>query len=609
MVSAGVYLNTLSNGFVYDDEFQILENPWIKDVRYLSKIFLSNVWAFRWGATSNYYRPLLHIIFMIDYYIFGLKPWGFHLVNIVFHAGVSVLVFLIASMLINHPTRREKSPSPPLTTLSGVTGGDKGEGDYSLLLPLVAAILFATHPIHTEVVAWVSGIPELSFTVFYLLSFYFYIKAGGKYGKHLMLSILFFFLSTLCKETALTLPILLLAYDYSFRNNLHQRTGVGQGFSPTLTLDRVIQGLKAGLPYKLIIKYLPYLIVAGIYFIIRTYAIEGFAPFKRHADLTNYEYFINIFPLFVQHLEKLTLPINLNVFYALHPIHSIFEWQGIITVILTLLFVFFAYLFRRINRTAFFSLLWIAVPLLPVFYIPALGENTFAERYLYLPSVGFVIVVSIVLGRIYQVKWLGRYTDIVIISTVIIISGLYSTGTIKKNYIWQDNYTLWMDTVKKPSDNYMAHYMLGITYVKGRRLDEAILEFMATLRLNPKYAEAHYSLGLAYFIQGNFDEASEEYMTALRLKPSYPQAHNNLGNVYYYQGRLDKAMMEYTAALKLNPNYTEAHYNMGNVYMLKGLRDEALKEYKIALKIEPDFSQALKAIEALDSEFRDFRLK
>ena len=185
IVSFGVYLNTMWNGFVYDDEFQVLENPWIKDVRYIHDIFLSHVWAFQGvGWVSNYYRPMMHIILMIDYYLFGLKPWGYHLINIILHAGVSVLVFLIASMLINHPGSREKRLSPPFT------GGEKGEGEYNLLFPLIAAILFAAHPIHTEVVAWVSGIPELSFTLFYLLSFYFYIKADDEYGKHFILSIL-----------------------------------------------------------------------------------------------------------------------------------------------------------------------------------------------------------------------------------------------------------------------------------------------------------------------------------------------------------------------------------------------------------------------------------
>lgn len=592
-VSVAVYLNTLSNGFVYDDGSQVVNNPWIKDIRFIPDIFLSHVWAFQGvGWVSNYYRPLMHIILMIDYYIFGLKPWGFHLTNIIFHAGVSVLVFLIASMLINHPARREERPSPPLTPFSGVTGGDKREGDeYSLLLPLIAAILFATHPIHTEVVAWVSGMPELSFTLFYLLSFYFYIKANGEYGKHLMLSILFFFLSTLCKETALTLPILLLAYDYSFKKDLHQRIEVGQGFSPALTPDRVIQGLKAGLPYRLIIRYLPYLIVSGIYFIIRTYAIGVFAPLKRYGELSSYEYLINIFPLFIQYLEKLILPINLNAFYVFHPLHSVWEWKAIVSIILTLTFISFVYVSRNIHRVVFFSLLWIVIPILPVLYIPALGDNTFAERYLYLQSVGFVMLASITITKILQFKVLKQTTVPIIISILIAMTGIYSIETIKRNHVWQDDYTLWVDTVKKSPDGPQPYNSLGLSYHNKGMIDKAIESYHIAIRLMPDYPEAHYNLGNAHYSKGQIDKAMEHYQIALKLKPDFPEAHTNMGNVYSDTGLLDKAIEHYQAALRIKPDFPESHINLGTAYHDKGWIDEAIEHYQIALKLRPDFPE------------------
>ena len=89
IISIGVYLNAIPNEFVYDDETQVLENQWIRDIKYISEIFLSDVWGFKeieGKIPSNYYRPLMHITYMIDYHIFGLKPWGFHLTNIIFHA-------------------------------------------------------------------------------------------------------------------------------------------------------------------------------------------------------------------------------------------------------------------------------------------------------------------------------------------------------------------------------------------------------------------------------------------------------------------------------------------------------------------------------------------
>src|SRR4030065_2451983 len=102
IISIGVYLNALSNEFVYDDEYQVLGNPWLRDVKYVPKIFFTNVWAFVGKESlSNYYRPFMHIIYMIDYHIFGLKPSGFQLTNILLHGGVSVFLFLLLSVLIN----------------------------------------------------------------------------------------------------------------------------------------------------------------------------------------------------------------------------------------------------------------------------------------------------------------------------------------------------------------------------------------------------------------------------------------------------------------------------------------------------------------------------
>jgi hypothetical protein len=87
-VSFGVYFNALFNDIVYDDEYFILQNPWIRDARHIPKIFLSDMWEFHFTGGGNYYRPMFHILYMIDYNIFGLRPWGFHLTKIRFHGGI-----------------------------------------------------------------------------------------------------------------------------------------------------------------------------------------------------------------------------------------------------------------------------------------------------------------------------------------------------------------------------------------------------------------------------------------------------------------------------------------------------------------------------------------
>jgi hypothetical protein len=151
VVSVAVYSNALLNDFVFDDIQLITNNDTIKDFRYIPEIFTENLWGVL-GRASNYYRPLAPLIYMMVYHIFGSKPWAFHLVNILFHSGVSLLVYFI---------------------LSRVVKKDDPEKVQSINFPaFIPALLFAVHPIHTEAVTWIAGIMDLSCTFFALLSFH-----------------------------------------------------------------------------------------------------------------------------------------------------------------------------------------------------------------------------------------------------------------------------------------------------------------------------------------------------------------------------------------------------------------------------------------------------
>ena len=542
LLAIGVYCNTLSNGFVYDDKSQVLENKWITDIKYIPEIFSNNTWGFDVERSSSCYRPLMLIIYMINYHLFGFSPWGFHLVNIIFHAGVSVLVFLIAGRLLNRAADSFLSP------------------------PFIAAVLFAVHPIHTEAVAWVAGMPDLSFTFFYLLSFYFYMRSTqeGEISKcRYLLSVVLFFLASLSKEPALTFPIILVAYDYTFRNAPHRLTDY-------------------------IKRYLPYLTAAGMYLILRIYALNGFAPVKSHAELTGYQYFINIFPLFAKYLEKLVFPIYLNAYHVLHPAVSIFEPEVMMSIAVFLGFTFLVYLSLKRYNALFLSLLFISVPLLPALYIPAVGENAFAERYLYLPSFGFVMLLALLLERVRmkKEKWV-----IALAMGILFLTGAYSFETIRRNTIWKDDYSLWMDVVNKSPENARAHVNLGAAYKSQGLIDKAIEEYRTALKLDPFNLYAHYNLANNYMSQGLIEKAVEYYLIVIKLKPDYLKAHVNLGNAYKSQGLIDKAIEHYLIAVKLSPN-PETYYNLANAYMSQGLIDKAIEYYLIAVKLKPDYPDA-----------------
>jgi tetratricopeptide (TPR) repeat protein len=542
-VSCAVYGNALRNGFVYDDAPQVVQNPWIREIRFIPEIFSTNVWAFQ-GTSTNYYRPLLHISFMLSYYLFGLAPWGFHFVNILLHAGVTVLVYLISSRLFR--------------------AADPSASPHSQMLPFIAAVLFAVHPIHTEVVAWVGGVTDLSFTLFFLLALYLYILSAdrGVHQKGLyLLSIASFFLATLCKEPALTFPLILAAYDYAFRREEIR-------------------------PLDYLKRYSPYLGAAAVYFILRVNALGGFAPVRRHGELSAYEYLINVLSLFRQYLGKLLLPTHLNAYHVFSPISSVVEPNGLLSLAVTIAFAGTVLLALKKSRPAFFALALVLVPLLPALYIPGAGENTFAERYLYLPSFGFVLLVMLFVDRVvlHMPRW-----SVPLAVALALVTGLYSLGTVQRNGVWKDDERLWRDVVEKSPDSAVSHYNLACTLNSREKIDEAIDEFRTAIRLQPA-AVAYKSLGAAYQAKGLINEAIEQYQLAVQLQPADVEAHSYLAAAYAESGALDKAIEHFRIVVQLRPDSANAQYDLGTAYLEKGRPAEAIPLLEAAVRLNPDES-------------------
>ncbi len=550
LVCVAVYANALSNDFVYDDSPQVLNNPWIRDFRYLPQIFSSNAWGFyNKLAVTNYYRPLMYVIYSLCYHLFGLAPWGYHLVNVLFHAGNSLLVFMVTSRLLRIPG------------LNPYPGSKEGEG-ASRILPFIATLLFATHPIHVEAVTWVAGLPDLSFTFFSLLSFYYFLRWREKDGgslRFIVLSAGTFFLASLCKETAMTLPAIFLLYDIA----------AGGGWK-----NRVMERLKA---------YLPYIVVAAVYMVIRIHALGGFAPMKKHSELNTYEDVINIFPLFARYLGKLFFPFDLNAFYVLHPVYSIFEPRELISLSVAVIFTVAAIMTWKKNRLAFFCMSLAVLPLGPVLYIPVVGENSFAERYLYLPSVGFAILLSML------VLWAAREIRRErLFAAVSVLLALYCFLTVNRNKVWHSDFTLWSDTVNKSPDAAVAHDFMGLACVRKGMMKEAIDHFQKAVELDPDLATAHDNLGESYVLTGDTDRGIEQLQTAVMLSPGLVDAHINLGMAYWKKGRSADAITQYEAAIRLQPDNAEAYSSLGKIYDRLGNEDMAIDCFNAAARLSPE---------------------
>ena len=561
LVAALVFANTLWHGFVFDDGFQVLGNRWIKDAGYLPEIFSSPAWGFDPERSSNYYRPLMHLVFMIDFHLFGLKPWGFHLVNIIVHAINSVLVYLLAFRLFS------------IDEVHGEGGVLKG-----VHLALASALLFAVHPIHAEAVAWVSAIPELGFTLFFLLSLYLYITSYESSGRGaLPLSWLCFILALLFKETGVMLFFVVVAFDLTFR-----KKGVG------LSLKR----------------WLPYLIILILYIIVKLLVSGGVVPKVQHEELSGFQYFINIFPLVMDYLRLLFFPVSLNVFYFFHPVLNILDLRVLASIVVIAPFVvLFIINIRRSDRAASFTWLMALLPLLPALYIAGAGArgSAFAERYLYLPSAGFIIFL-IYWFACFLRRFAKRQAKVIFVAVVVFVCVVFGAAAFARNNVWKDNYTLWKDSAGKTLDSDLVYVNLGSAADELGYKAEALGAYERALKINPRSTEAHNNLGVLYFETREYELSLKNYALALKETTRLSEKaliNENMGNVYYAMGRFDEAAARYDEAVRIKGEGVDANLlnKLGIAFARSGKSREARASFVKALSIDPSHIGARKNLE------------
>jgi len=546
VVSFAVYIGCLSNEFVMDDYLHILSNPWIKNPKYLPEIFSSSLWSHGGGNTSLY-RPLIHVLFMGTYHLFGDDPTGFHLLNLLLHAGATVFFFLLAVEILGR-----QAAASPRETMFGA---------------FAASMLFATHPIHCESVAWVSGVMDLACAFFFLCSLFLYARSEGAAGWKYWLSIGAFFLATLCKEPALLLAPIFACYDWASSANANQ--------------------WRQRMP-----RYLPLLLVVATYSLMRVHALGGVAPVTHGHDLTAYEYVLNGCILFSRYLAMMLFPVGLNVWHVFEPATSIATRAGMFGIAAAVAFAGCSWFLARHSKAAFLGLLLFLLPLLPALYIPGLTqgiENAFAERYLYLSSIGIALVVGVFVC--WMLRRRGRWHAIAAVM-IMAVATSYSIGTVRRVAVWKDSYTLWSDAVEKSPQSGTTHVGLGDAYRDQDRIDEAIEQYRIGIALMPNSASAHADLGMLYTRKGWIDEGIEQLQTALALEPENTVARNYLGVVFGKLGRHDEAIAQLQLAIVAHPKFQLAHRHLGIAYYESGRVRESIAPFERAIELDPDDADA-----------------
>lgn len=549
LASIIAYSNTLFSDFVWDDTALITSNPYIKSLKFLPKFFIQDIWNIGpQTMSSGYYRPLLAASFMLDYFIWHARPFGYHLTNLIFHSLVSILVFLLVEILFK-----------------------------DRLISFSSALLFSVHPIHTEAVSFISGRVDIICLALFLVSLILVFKyISNKKIIFYLCSLFSFFMSLLIKEMAVTLPLIVIFIDYL----IFAKRKIKNVFRNFLRL------------------HMGFFIVLAVYFVMR-YFFVGWSFIKLKtlhssnfiSGTSTYWRLFTVIKIPFLYIRLLFFPYGLKADYIFPPANHLFELPVVLGIITLFLLLFIALKNRKNNPILTFSITWFFVTALPVSNIVPSG-NIFAERFMYTPSVGFSIAIGFLLSWLIKKKPKMRYLNwqhsLFFIFFLLIVS--LGRVTFERNKVWKNNFTLWYETVKATPNSARAHLNLGNVYYKANLLDKAIEENRIALTLYPDSYYVFNNVGNIYLKKGLVDEAIKAYKIAIDIAPDKALAYSNLAVAYAKKDQYKESISACLKALKNNPYLDDTRYNLALSYANAGLTDKAIDEYEEYLRINPGYS-------------------
>lgn len=540
IATIAVYANTLTNGFVLDDEQYLIQSDFIKRWKNAFTIFTSSYLSVS-AKNVDLNRPLMTLSLMWDYSIWDLNPIGYHLTNTLLHLLNTCFIFSLG-----------------ILTFKGTK------------VPLIAALFFGLHPMHTEAVNGINFREDLLVTAFYLLSLITFIKAKIRNKPHLhyLISLAFFACALLSKEMAITLPFMLFLYLTTF--------------APKDNIGNMISSNK-------------WFFVCSV--VLISLYLLGLSTLYRYTDLPKAVFFGQewylVLPtagrIIVQYIKLLIFPIELSIDHNPVESETLFDVSGLISIGFVITFFCLSIYYLRKNRLPLFFLLWFFITLLPVtatFY-----QQPVAERFLYLPSAGIAFIFAMMLAWLY--KRLKRFKPAFLVSLSFLML-FYAVGIVNRNTAWRDGYHLWKDAIRKVPDSQRGHFNMGWELLKKGLSAEALTEFKASLTTGSNRiiaiepVESFMGIGLAYQGMGQHLMSVSAFEEAKKANPSDSRVYYFLGVSYQSMGMHKEAVDSFIKAINLRHDFTAARMELGNLYVILGYNNKAVEEYKAIIQIEPD---------------------
>ena len=558
-----LYANTLSNGYVLDDDVVYVKN---KDVQagfngIGSILHHSFIFGFT-GHNDQSYRPVVSIIFAIEKEFFGNNPHIGHFIN--------VLLFALSCLLFYKLVKRLFKALPFGEGLGGVA----------------VALLFAAHPIHTEAVANIKGRDDILNFIFFVLSLLFilrHVDEGKK--KYFLLSVLFFFLSLMCKEMAVTFLAIIPLTVLFFRDVPLKKTGMG---------------------------LISFAAAFGLYMLIRSSVLETVTFAEKMKVVNNAlaaatndsDRIATAILILGKYILLLFFPHPLSWDYSFNqiPIVGFPDWKVLTTIFIFILLLGYAFFFliKLLRNSEFriqnsetavyaYSILFFFITMSVVSNIFIMIGSTLGERFLFVPSMAFCIAVPFALNH---------FGKNILMGVIGIIVLLFSFKTFQRNKEWKDNFSLFAAGVEATPNSSRAESALGSSYremgeketdptKRAALFQQAIVYYKKAIEILPENTEALYNAGVSYYSMGDKENALKVYEQALKVEPAYTNASNNAGVIYFERQDYENAKKYFLEAVKYDPNNSDALGNLGAIFHNQGKMQEAVEYYQKALEINP----------------------
>jgi Tfp pilus assembly protein PilF len=564
----------------YDDDIRVYGNPHV--TRGLTLEGLR--WAFTTFEANNWH-PVLWLSHMLDCQLFGLRAGAHHWVNVLLHVVNTLLLFAL---------------------LQRMTG--------AIWPSAFVAAAFAWHPTHVESVAWVTERKDVLSTLFGLLTLAAYLayierRSWSRYA----LVVSLFALGLMSKPMLVTLPLVLLLLDAWPLRRITLQNGPGARRSLLL----------------LVAEKAPLIVMAlaasAVTYWAQSASDSGVAAVKAVPWAVRICQAV-IAP--VAYLDKIIWPVNLTVLY---PYSGTLKLSAALVSAVALGVVTTLALGRwRSSPYLAVGWLWYLGTLAPVSGSIQVGDQSMADRYTYVPSIGIFMLAAWALADCSA----GLRSFKVAVGTLAIgVLAIWMAGTSRQLRHWRSSVTLFERAIAVTGGNYVAHNNLGAALrdrgelaeaaahfeqaiciwaefpeahknladllAQAGRFHEAVEHYRRAIRAMPKWSDAHNNLGFALAAQGNLAEAIPHFREAVRLNPGLADAHLNLGVALMKQENFEESQAQLAEALRRKPSDAQAQYLMGAVLQARGRKQEAAERFEAALRLNPNYAEARRALETL----------